>query len=256
MKPFLEYGWQPQVMAVEGSRKAILAGKLEVYDVTTRSGGSPQSGIGHEPGSSVPGASRGLSGAVTGGRACAGHAGRRGKAEARQPGIRQRRSGADRSQGCAAAGRHDQPVRRPRQGVRAVRRRRVRSRDPAAGADPRRGSLQPRCDAAARDRALVARARGRGPRGVQKGERAGAAVPGRPHLPRAALRARQGLGPSGAAPGAGRRRVTRARPRSRSARRRPRASGARAGSDRSASERSTSCARRRPRSWCSSVSSR
>lgn len=33
MKPFLEYGWQPQTMAVEGSRKAILAGKLEVYDL-------------------------------------------------------------------------------------------------------------------------------------------------------------------------------------------------------------------------------
>jgi arylsulfatase A-like enzyme/tetratricopeptide (TPR) repeat protein len=33
MKPFLDYGWQPQVMAVEGHRKAILAGKLEVYDV-------------------------------------------------------------------------------------------------------------------------------------------------------------------------------------------------------------------------------
>src|SRR5512140_2082034 len=33
MKPFLDYGWQPQVMAVEGHRKAILAGRLEVYDV-------------------------------------------------------------------------------------------------------------------------------------------------------------------------------------------------------------------------------
>ena len=33
MKPFLDYGWQPQVMAVEGTRKAIFAGKLEVYDV-------------------------------------------------------------------------------------------------------------------------------------------------------------------------------------------------------------------------------
>ncbi len=33
MKPFLDYGWQPQVMAVEGNRKAILAGRLEVYDV-------------------------------------------------------------------------------------------------------------------------------------------------------------------------------------------------------------------------------
>jgi choline-sulfatase len=33
MKPFLDYGWQPQVMAVEGHHKAILAGRLEVYDV-------------------------------------------------------------------------------------------------------------------------------------------------------------------------------------------------------------------------------
>ncbi|HXA17473.1 MAG TPA: sulfatase-like hydrolase/transferase [Thermoanaerobaculia bacterium] len=33
MKPFLDFGWQPQVMAVEGNRKAILAGRLEVYDV-------------------------------------------------------------------------------------------------------------------------------------------------------------------------------------------------------------------------------
>ena len=33
MKPFLEYGWQPQTMAVEGRQKAILAGKMEHYDV-------------------------------------------------------------------------------------------------------------------------------------------------------------------------------------------------------------------------------
>ena len=33
MKPFLQFGWQPQVMAVDGMRKAILAGRLEVYDV-------------------------------------------------------------------------------------------------------------------------------------------------------------------------------------------------------------------------------
>ncbi|HEX2832063.1 MAG TPA: sulfatase-like hydrolase/transferase [Thermoanaerobaculia bacterium] len=33
MKPFLDYGWQPQVMAVEGNIKAIMAGRLEVYDV-------------------------------------------------------------------------------------------------------------------------------------------------------------------------------------------------------------------------------
>ena len=33
MKPFLEYGWLPQVMGVSGRHKAILAGRLEVYDV-------------------------------------------------------------------------------------------------------------------------------------------------------------------------------------------------------------------------------
>ena len=33
MKPFLNYGWQPQTMAVEGRHKSILAGRLEVYDV-------------------------------------------------------------------------------------------------------------------------------------------------------------------------------------------------------------------------------
>lgn len=33
MKPFLSYGWQPQVMAVSGRTKVILAGRLEAYDV-------------------------------------------------------------------------------------------------------------------------------------------------------------------------------------------------------------------------------
>ena len=33
MKPFLEYGWQPQVMAAAGRFKAILAGRIETYDV-------------------------------------------------------------------------------------------------------------------------------------------------------------------------------------------------------------------------------
>lgn len=33
MKPFLDYGWQPQVMAVEGRTKVIMAGRMEVYDV-------------------------------------------------------------------------------------------------------------------------------------------------------------------------------------------------------------------------------
>jgi choline-sulfatase len=38
MKPFLEYGWQPQVMVVDGSRKAITAGRLELYDVVADPG--------------------------------------------------------------------------------------------------------------------------------------------------------------------------------------------------------------------------
>ena len=33
MKPYLEYGWQPQTMAVEGRQKSILAGRMEIYDV-------------------------------------------------------------------------------------------------------------------------------------------------------------------------------------------------------------------------------
>jgi tetratricopeptide (TPR) repeat protein len=38
MKPFLDYGWQPQVMAVEGRMKTILAGRTEVYDVVADPG--------------------------------------------------------------------------------------------------------------------------------------------------------------------------------------------------------------------------
>ena len=34
MKPFLSYGWQPQIMAIEGTRKAIFAGTTEVYDLS------------------------------------------------------------------------------------------------------------------------------------------------------------------------------------------------------------------------------
>ena len=33
MNPFLEYGWQPQVMAVAGRYKAVLSGRVETYDL-------------------------------------------------------------------------------------------------------------------------------------------------------------------------------------------------------------------------------
>lgn len=38
MKPYLEYGWQPQVMAIGDRYKAILAGRVETYDVTVDPG--------------------------------------------------------------------------------------------------------------------------------------------------------------------------------------------------------------------------
>ena len=46
MKPFLEYGWQPQVMTVEGRYKAIEAGRLETYDVIADPGEQKNLGAG------------------------------------------------------------------------------------------------------------------------------------------------------------------------------------------------------------------
>ena len=40
MKPFLDYGWQPQAMAIEGTTKAIRAGRIEVYDIAADPGES------------------------------------------------------------------------------------------------------------------------------------------------------------------------------------------------------------------------
>jgi choline-sulfatase len=54
MKPFLEYGWQPQTMVVEGRQKAILAGRLEVYDVVADPSETHDAGSG----ASVPLAAR------------------------------------------------------------------------------------------------------------------------------------------------------------------------------------------------------
>jgi len=38
MQPFLQFGWQPQVMGVEGSIKAVRAGGIEVYDLAADPG--------------------------------------------------------------------------------------------------------------------------------------------------------------------------------------------------------------------------
>lgn len=76
MKPFLEYGWQPQVMAVEGRYKAILAGRVEAYDLDADPGETRDLGSGADlPGSlrraledypvPVPGTARGGAEALT-----------------------------------------------------------------------------------------------------------------------------------------------------------------------------------------------
>jgi arylsulfatase A-like enzyme/tetratricopeptide (TPR) repeat protein len=46
MKPFLEYGWQPQTMAVAERYKSILAGKVETYDVRRDPGETNNLGAG------------------------------------------------------------------------------------------------------------------------------------------------------------------------------------------------------------------
>ena len=46
MKPFLSYGWQPQVMAVERRHKAIFAGRIELYDVGADPGETRDLGVG------------------------------------------------------------------------------------------------------------------------------------------------------------------------------------------------------------------
>jgi len=46
MKPYLEYGWQPQIMAVEGTHKAIFAGRTELFDVRDDPGETRNLGAG------------------------------------------------------------------------------------------------------------------------------------------------------------------------------------------------------------------
>jgi choline-sulfatase len=46
MKPYLEYGWQPQIMAVQGRHKAIFAGPTELFDVIADPGETRNLGTG------------------------------------------------------------------------------------------------------------------------------------------------------------------------------------------------------------------
>lgn len=54
MKPFLSYGWQPQIMALDATKKVIFAGRYEVYDVAA----DPGEARDLEPVSGVPAALR------------------------------------------------------------------------------------------------------------------------------------------------------------------------------------------------------
>ena len=58
MKPFLEFGWQPQVMAVAGRHKSILAGRVEIYDVEADPGETRDLAADNRLRSSVPAALR------------------------------------------------------------------------------------------------------------------------------------------------------------------------------------------------------
>ena len=158
MKPFLDYGWQPQIMAVEGRQKAILRGQDRGLRRRRRSGGGEESRRRREPVAGAAQGARRLSGAVAGGRAGAREPDRRGAAQPGEPRLRQRERAAGRPQGRAASGRHGR-----RSSTRSSRRRGSSSQeryaqvDPAAREDPRGRSVQPRRRAAPGDGALVAR---------------------------------------------------------------------------------------------------
>ena len=48
MKPYMNYGWQPQIMATSGRQKAIFAGRIETYDLATDPGETRDLGAGSD----------------------------------------------------------------------------------------------------------------------------------------------------------------------------------------------------------------
>ena len=176
MKPFLAYGWQPQVMAVEGRHKAIRAGRAEVYDVVADPGETRD--LGRAPDrlaaaarrrcATIPlpslGAPRGAAAASTRRRAASW--------PASATSARRRRAG--RPPGRAAPRGHGAALRRPRARRRACScARSTRGAIPLLEQHPGRGPPQPRRRAAPGHRALVARAttaqagpRSRGPAAI------------------------------------------------------------------------------------------
>ena len=227
MKPFLEYGWQPQVMSVDGQlqgdpRRAgwrctispPIPARRATFDASAALAPAGAHGARDYPVPSPEAARPPASARPT----------RRGSKLASLGYI-----GAD----AAPVVRKDAPRpvdmrrsstlldRRRASSRRAVRRGRCRC---SRRSSPRiRTTSTPRCALATR--ALVARAGRAGARDVPEGRGARAGLAGRPHVPRAALRARQGLAARRAAARAGRRRVARSAAGARGAGRRPRAPG-------------------------------
>ena len=248
MKPFLEYGWQPQVMAVEGTHKAILAGTARGLRRRRRSGRDARPRRGART-CRAP-----LRNALDDYPVPSPDA--RAAPDALDDEARRRLASLGYvSAGAAPVVRKDAP--RPadmtalfdvlEQASALFVRERVRARRSRCSSRSWRAiptTSTPRCGWRRRTRRS-----GTTRRRVAAFERAAAIAPrvaGRPHLPRAALRARPGLGARGAAARAGRRGVARSPARARGAGRRPRARRAGCRRRSRCGSGSTRCARRPP----------
>ena len=120
MKPFLAYGWQPQVMAVEGRFKVIQAGTREVYDLVADPGETRDlaatAELSRRAADGAPSSTRSPSLAPPPASAALG---RGGAPQAREPRLRERGRDTRRPQGRPAARR-----RWRRSSTRSTRRRR------------------------------------------------------------------------------------------------------------------------------------
>ncbi len=211
MKPFLGYGWQPQIMAVEGRQKAILRRQDRGLRRHRRSGG------GEESRCRAPICRRRSGKRWTTIRCPRRRPRGRPRTLATRRGATSRASATSaraRRRWCART-RRDRPTwwrsstcsRRPRDSSSQEQYAQVIPLlEKILAADP----YNLDADASSGDGALVARPRRAGARGVQEGRGDRAALTRRSNLPGPALRARQGLAAGRAAPRAHRRRDARA----------------------------------------------
>ena len=246
MKPFLGYGWQPQIMAIEGRHKAILSGTTEVYDVIADPAEGKNLGAGANlsaalrkalddypvPSPEAARAPENLSDEAKRNLASLGYVSASTPPVVRKDAPRPADmvglfDTLEKASGLFVAERYAQAI---------------PLLEKILAADP----VQPRCRAAPGDGVLVARPGREGARRVQAGRRDCAAVARRSNLPGPALRSRQGLAASGATPRAHRRRQSRTPSGGRGAGRR--CANVRGGLRKRSrcDRRSPPCARRRP----------